>query len=429
MPDITLKKSASNPSTPPADYLRVFVDSSGVWQVMDESGTVTPLGAGYTQEQIEDLIGAMLDDSASVDWTYNDETSKISAVVLPAGIAHQDLSGAGTNTHAQIDTHITTAAAHIANTSNPHSVTAAQAGADPTGSAAAAQAYAIQRANHTGTQAASTISDFDAEVRNCDLTGLSLATSTDVTAADSLLVALGKLQAQLDSLSGGAAFDPATTFEIYDDWVSSSTSSSHGWADASTGTNAFTGIGDPGTYVDGNHPGIMQLYTGTTTTGAAILQLGNIGMILGGGVMQYQALVNIHTVSDGTNRYTLYIGAGDSYNSTEHTNGVYFVYSDNLNSGNWIGKTASNGSRTTVNTSIPVTAGWHTLKYVVNAAGTSVEFFVDGVSGGTSSTNIPAASARWHSIIFKSLKSLGTTARYTLVDYVWLKQTFTTPRS
>lgn len=35
--------------------------------------------------------------------------------------------------------------------------TAAQVGADPTGSAAAAQAYAIQRTNHTGTQAASTI--------------------------------------------------------------------------------------------------------------------------------------------------------------------------------------------------------------------------------------------------------------------------------
>lgn len=40
--------------------------------------------------------------------------------------------------------------------------TAAQVGADAAGSAAAAQAAAVQRANHTGTQLASTISDFNA---------------------------------------------------------------------------------------------------------------------------------------------------------------------------------------------------------------------------------------------------------------------------
>ena len=40
-------------------------------------------------------------------------------------VAHQDLSGTGTNTHAQVDS-------HISSTSNPHSVTAAQAGAAPT---------------------------------------------------------------------------------------------------------------------------------------------------------------------------------------------------------------------------------------------------------------------------------------------------------
>jgi len=54
----------------------------------------------------------------------------------------------------------------------------------------------LARANHTGTQLASTISDFAATVRATVLTGLSLATSTAVTATDSILVAIGKLQAQ-----------------------------------------------------------------------------------------------------------------------------------------------------------------------------------------------------------------------------------------
>jgi hypothetical protein len=55
----------------------------------------------------------------------------------------------------------------------------------------------LNRANHTGTQLASTISDFAATVRATVLTGLSLASTAAVTAADSILVAIGKLQAQV----------------------------------------------------------------------------------------------------------------------------------------------------------------------------------------------------------------------------------------
>lgn len=58
-------------------------------------------------------------------------------------------------------------------------------------------ADAFNRTNHTGTQAASTISDFAATVRAVVLTGLSTATSTVITATDSILTALGKLQAQV----------------------------------------------------------------------------------------------------------------------------------------------------------------------------------------------------------------------------------------
>lgn len=55
---------------------------------------------------------------------------------------------------------------------------------------------ATARANHTGSQVSSTISDFAASVIAQVLTGLSVVTSTAVVAADSILVAIGKLQAQ-----------------------------------------------------------------------------------------------------------------------------------------------------------------------------------------------------------------------------------------
>lgn len=86
-------------------------------------------------------------------------------------------------------------AAHLADTANPHSVTKAQVGLGSVDNVASATLLA--RANHTGTQLAATISDFLATVLGSVLTGLSLATSTAVTAADTILVAIGKLQAQV----------------------------------------------------------------------------------------------------------------------------------------------------------------------------------------------------------------------------------------
>jgi hypothetical protein len=72
---------------------------------------------------------------------------------------------------------------------------------DAAGAASTAQSYAIQRANHTGTQTASTISDFATTVLGTVLTGLSTATNAAIAATDSALVAFGKLQAQVSALA------------------------------------------------------------------------------------------------------------------------------------------------------------------------------------------------------------------------------------
>lgn len=57
------------------------------------------------------------------------------------------------------------------------------------------------RANHTGTQLAETISDFAAASRVVALAGLSLLSSAVITASDTILSALGKLQKQITDLS------------------------------------------------------------------------------------------------------------------------------------------------------------------------------------------------------------------------------------
>lgn len=48
-----------------------------------------------------------------------------------ASISHANIQNIGSNTHAQIDTAVSNSVSHIANTSNPHSVTAAQLSALP----------------------------------------------------------------------------------------------------------------------------------------------------------------------------------------------------------------------------------------------------------------------------------------------------------
>lgn len=55
------------------------------------------------------------------------------------------------------------------------------------------------RGNHTGTQLASTISDFAASVRGTILSGLSTATATVALATDNILTAIGKLQGQISA--------------------------------------------------------------------------------------------------------------------------------------------------------------------------------------------------------------------------------------
>jgi hypothetical protein len=63
-------------------------------------------------------------------------------------------------------------------------------------------AFYLARANHTGFQLAATISDFSAAVRLVTLTGLSIVTGSPITAADTILSAFGKLQGQINTVTG-----------------------------------------------------------------------------------------------------------------------------------------------------------------------------------------------------------------------------------
>lgn len=204
---------------------------------------------------------------------------------------------------------------------------------------------------------------------------------------------------------------PFGTNNFYEDFLSSSI--------LSLISNHF--VPSPTAYV--NHPGVAS-NAAFSANSCGISS--NSRLFLGEGAISASWLININTPSDVTNRYITTIGFGDSL-TAESANGVYFYYSDNINSGNWQVKTAAASTRTTTSTAVAAT-GWQLLTITINAAATSVTFSINGVSVGTSSTNIPTALGVFY--IFNSIRTAGTIAASSLlIDLFYVTETLTTARA
>ena len=65
------------------------------------SNATTLVATAAVVEIIQDNIGTILVDSSSIDFTYNDATPSITAVVLPAGVDHGGLAGLADDDHTQ----------------------------------------------------------------------------------------------------------------------------------------------------------------------------------------------------------------------------------------------------------------------------------------------------------------------------------------
>jgi hypothetical protein len=176
-------------------------------------------------------------------------------------------------------------------------------------------------------------------------------------------------------------------------------------------------------------PGIQRLYTGTDTTGLASIYCSSSAnfVLFGGGIYIIEGDINIATLSDGTNTYYLRFGFGDVYNA-DFVDGAYFEYYSPT-SANWYKCTASNSTRTKTDTTIAAAAAaWTRLKIVVNSAGTSVEYFINGISVGVVTTNIPTGTGRETGVFIQIIKTAGTTGRTIDVDWTWLHVDLTTSR-
>lgn len=240
---------------------------------------------------------------------------------------------------------------------------------------------------------------------------------------DGQVLTVSSGEAAWQNLPPNGGIDPATKWEEYFELVSFSGGDFNQYA-LGTGTAVNWNAATAG------HPGVVEMVTGTTSTGqAGILKtsapqtssLGNI--VFGGGEIVYEALVEIPTLwSAGTQEGFIRAGFMDEISGAP-ANGAHFQYQASNTQALLF--TRAGGVSTVLAGVTNVSTGWHHIKIVVNAAATQVDLYFDGVLEATSTTNIPTLGVSYGVNI---QKGVGTTSYAYRCDMMKVSQTFTTPR-
>jgi hypothetical protein len=182
---------------------------------------------------------------------------------------------------------------------------------------------------------------------------------------------------------------------------------------------AYSGIDATASVPDGNHPGILKVTLNATTDYLVVSPSSatTVTMAFGVGYTLHECWFYLGQLSDGTNTFTIRSGFGNTVSTAAVTDGAYLSYTHGTNSGQWQYITTSNSVSTTSNSSTAAATGWNKLTVVCNAAGTSVEFFVNDVSLGTNTTNIPTGYARRTQPFWSFHQTVGTGNVYCVLDY------------
>jgi hypothetical protein len=195
---------------------------------------------------------------------------------------------------------------------------------------------------------------------------------------------------------------------------------SHGATNAlwpvSGGTANVSGTGG----VTGARVGIVDLATGTGASGrAAFYPSANTSMAYDDGTgksyMEFKAeFRSPAALSDATNEYFIHAGFIDSV-IADSADGAFLKYTHGINSGQWQFLTSDTSTRTTGNSTVAMAVNtWYCLRVVMYPNGTA-EFYIDGVSLGRNTSNLPS-NGRDFSFGIVLRKNAGTTARNMLVD-------------
>jgi hypothetical protein len=235
----------------------------------------------------------------------------------------------------------------------------------------------------------------------------------------------------LISLAGVKPFAPYRSRAIiWDDFIIQPPTT-NGWQFiASTGSGGGVSQG-----AVANNPSVFGVVQTTLTGVGSYSFLATNGSVFGftGGEIVYESSVKLGSLSDGTDKYLAMNGIFDVFTGLAPVDGAWFSYQHDVNSGNWTINASLASAATALDSGIAVSASAYThLKIVVNATGTSISYFVNGVQ----CANSPITNALYIPGVANNVglghglkKLVGTAGRGFHCDYIFCMKSFTTARS
>ena len=190
-------------------------------------------------------------------------------------------------------------------------------------------------------------------------------------------------------------------------------------------TNSGTGAGQTNAshgYAVG--VGWVAFNTGTTATGRTARTLSTAALYLDAGPAKYRAVGKTDFVSTAIERFTLRLGFIDNA-AGESTDGVFFRYTDNDNSGKWQAVHRRAGVETAQDTGVTFAATTvYKFEIETNNSTNQSVFKIDGSTVATLTTNFPDNGLTGAGVL--AIKSVGTTSRQGIImDYQMVEQILT----
>jgi hypothetical protein len=211
------------------------------------------------------------------------------------------------------------------------------------------------------------------------------------------------------------------TIRIFEDWCAGSVTGHWNWLATNSGTGAATSIVSTG--VDSTTIraiGVIQSSTGTTATGRAAQGQSLVSWRLENlknSVIEWR--VAVPTLSTALEEFGISFGWLGLVTATAQTNGLYFFYNRLTHGDFWTTVSANGAVRTITATSVAVVANtWAKFRIETNSALTQARFYIDDVLVREESTNLPTGAGKLVGPAQIIVKSVGTTARTFLCDYV-----------
>jgi hypothetical protein len=204
-------------------------------------------------------------------------------------------------------------------------------------------------------------------------------------------------------------YNPQNDIIIVDEFISGLTTTGNigdlGWLMAA---GSAAGVNPPSGRI-----GITRLGTPATSNTRGILQLspGTAGMEIIPGSTGNMHITMVAATPTSNAALTQRIGLLDVNATGETTNGLMFRASG---TGNWyaVSRAAGNETSTATDCSVAQATSYKIFEIIVNSAGTSVDYKIDGTTCATHTTNIPASQM---SPTFKA-DTTDATARYIDID-------------